>query len=431
MYFVKSRISEKTFGLENSNFSKPVLLYYLGLYFIQIISLSIFEVNPDFWQYPFTLAIFIPLIYFVDFTPFVFSLFFVTDQYFITEETFLISGNKIILLFLITLVYGFIRKGVPLKNKDFIFVVIFILYLFVIDKFFNVSIFDNAYFLNISTILILFVYLNKKSAFVLLNYGLILSSFVVAISFIIIFIQKGQQLYGVKFSDGGFRDPNYLSSVIGVGYILSISYIFSLIENQTKKIAWPHYVVAFFCLFAIILSGSRGSFLSVVITTVIVVVSRIKRSSIWSSAIFLSLFGIILYALVQYGFFDLLLYRFFEEDSFDTASGRTLILDQLIQNFGNLQFEEKLFGGGYGSFAKLTTDMDPHNDLASIITSYGILGLGIFLLMLLRLLKPFRSAALVFLLYFLLVSLSISSFKTMAMPLLLLSGLNIKKYCNE
>ena len=152
-----------------------------------------------------------------------------------------------------------------------------------------------------------------------------------------------------EFERSGWTDPNYLSSIIGMGILTSFVQILRK-RNAALPLKLFWIVCAGLSLISQLLMASRGGILATALSIVIVFMFM-KIRSIYKVGVFVIL-CVFIFWLYNSGFFDLLEYRILSDDG--SGSGRTVIwvkkLNAFIEEGNPLQW---IFGLGYESAFKL------------------------------------------------------------------------------
>ena len=192
-----------------------------------------------------------------------------------------------------------------------------------------------------------------------------------------------------EFERSGWTDPNYLSSIIGMGILTSFVQILRK-RNAALPLKLFWIVCAGLSLISQLLMASRGGILATALSIVIVFMFM-KIRSIYKVGVFVIL-CVFIFWLYNSGFFDLLEYRILSDDG--SGSGRTVIwvkkLNAFIEEGNPLQW---IFGLGYESAFKLAGEgrlLGFHNDFLAILCGYGILGVSVFVYFIMI---PLREAA--------------------------------------
>lgn len=264
--------------------------------------------------------------------------------------------------------------------KDRIFI-LFLMYVFLVDLF-------NLVFLSDFFLLLLSLYLLSRIEIKSEGVNLFLLSFVllsiVLSVYYFLYANEFEVSYDVtNFSRSTWVDPNYLGILLGCGLMISLAFLMKIMPYN--KVDKKYYILFGLCailsISVIVLQASRGALLSIGASFIVMVLFS-KRVSIKRKFIFsLSVFATIL-VLFYMGYFDLL---FFRIESDTTGSGRTDIWFEKINNaLNNPLF---IIGGGYQNAMELPPKIDPHNDYLALFLDYGILGMLMYIICLLKILK--------------------------------------------
>ena len=228
-----------------------------------------------------------------------------------------------------------------------------------------------------------------------------------------------------------WMDSNYYCMVLGMGVFTSA---YMLLSGNCKTLyakAFYYFSVAF-PLTIMIMIASRGGLLAVGSSFAFLFFTgkyHIKYKVLGS--ILLCSFLLVLY---KYGYFELLEYRIYMEDSLESGSGRTDIWKLKIQHYNDLTLMEQVFGIGYKRGLVLGSGNDVigfHSDYVAFLVEYGIVGLIMYIVMLISpIIKSTvrRRETIAFVIYMVLSSLTLEpitgglmSFFLFYIPILLLS----------
>lgn len=178
------------------------------------------------------------------------------------------------------------------------------------------------------------------------------------------------------FIAGAELDPNNIACFLLFGAVISL-YRFLFCKN--KRII---YLLCFsISLFSLLLTGSRGGFvglgLSLLIMLVIFLYRKKGRILVKLSLLFLVLFGA--YIIVNVFLPNELYERFFSFNTYETGSGRTEIWNRALPYIG----KRLLFGNGMGSVLSIGLGTagsiaGMHNTYLTIIFEVGIVGFIFF-----------------------------------------------------
>lgn len=220
----------------------------------------------------------------------------------------------------------------------------------------------------------LFISRSNEGTLQIVSFSIILISFVIAVEFI---IMGGEFSQTVSTIDGeidrkGWADPNYFGAVLGYGVIASFTALYKW-PNMTKKTRYAIILALVLSFYTILSTASRGVFVAIVASVVILLFTGSGSISKKISFLLLIFLGVLVF--YQLGFFDLILLRF-NSDAGD-AGGRTLIWGPRLHAFFNdCSFIEQCFGIGFKNARFLGTNvlLGSHNDYIAILTSYGYIG---------------------------------------------------------
>ena len=207
----------------------------------------------------------------------------------------------------------------------------------------------------------------------------------------------------------GWCDPNYFSTTLAMGYMFAMMYLFGILKSSL--VIFRPIILALSCTFialAVVLLASRAGFLCIsIITMIFLFLSKIKLKWFFLAISFIVL--VVGYMFVN-GYFEVLLFRLFEQGNTNDAGGRTGIWINVIENYQYQDFFKILFGGGYWNRVNLTGGYDTHNEAVAILADYGIIGILLYFLFLTKLIskKKYISIPLFF---YILIVFSLSPFQ--------------------
>lgn len=363
---------------QNKTFKKKfIYIYYIILFIIVAFRQS--EAAPNlFLRIAFLSAFFIPFIFFrKDFLPASLICFMTVGTYGYAYNFFPYEMTIYpILCFIILLITS---KGNICFNKSISFFLFIVFYIFIID-FFDSGKLQNI-LLSLSTILICGSLIQRKEQFVTLSmfYCFTIISFTISTIYLLNydrFITSYNLADGIERS--GWVDPNYLSTIIGMGIVTSV--ILLLQHKKANTFEKLFYIITIgISIITQLLLASRGGILSVCGTIIIIFFfTKIPRKYKISIILCLILFIIWLY---QNDYFTLLEYRI--ENDEGTGSGRTDIWETKLKLF----YEQDnilnwIFGKGFQSAFELGAKdsvLGFHNDFIAILCGYGLIGILLFL----------------------------------------------------
>ena len=177
---------------------------------------------------------------------------------------------------------------------------------------------------------------------------------------------------------GSQQDPNEFCGY----YLLPVSFFtYELVRN--RKFAFCIPIV--FCLYTVVMTGSRGGLLAVGFSAILAVLFAVKNNR---HVVLISIVSITLLIIVVLSF-DVILNmlpaairsRFLLTDSnMASADSRLAIWDQLLNSFVNSNLFQQLFGHGFGSTILYNTErLVAHNVYIELLFDVGALGLLTFL----------------------------------------------------
>jgi hypothetical protein len=331
------------------------------------------------------------------------------------------------LLTLLILNVRLFKNGASIGKNYFLLILIYT-YITIID-FLNLGEIARYSFLFMYLVLIYpFLNIKKTIYYVLITYLLIS----VKLS-IIMFVLKDQFAVSVEDMDRySWVDPNYFASTIGIGLAIAMLFLLEYFKFNSillKKVFLLLFV--FLTLSTIVLSASRGAIVAVsFVTLLILLFSKLKT---YKKVIFSLVFSIIIFIIFMSGYLDVIIYRFFEEDTLDTGSHRTIIWGYTLTSFFSEPLLNQLFGSGFEYSYRLPIHMTTHNELIGLLTDYGYIGLGLFVLLLIKITSKkhfFTSSSNLLVLYFLAIALTLNPLRTVAFSVLLIVLLRLNEFNN-
>ncbi|MFD3446621.1 O-antigen ligase family protein [Microbacteriaceae bacterium 4G12] len=206
----------------------------------------------------------------------------------------------------------------------------------------------------------------------------------------------GNEYIGFVSLNGG----SYLSlgRVCGMAILLLI--LFYIVEEKSLIIKVIAFIGILFNLVALLASGSRMPLVALICMIIYITISsiRIKRKiyirkgfKLFFSVIVVSI--LVLSVLAKNGMFDTIIYRFevllHESGGGVSAQGRTERYKVAIDLFE----ENPIMGNGIGGFGYTYNGSDtrgyPHNIFLELMAELGVLGGLVFLLLLIKCIKPY------------------------------------------
>lgn len=251
---------------------------------------------------------------------------------------------------------------------------IIIIYILVINLFDSGNPQDISFSI-ITISLAMMVMGNNKSqnCFYMLN-CFVLISFVLSSIYLFNFERFLQAYNSVDdIERSGWTDPNYISCIIGMGVMTSLIQLLKKKDsNIFLKILWV--ITILISIISMLLLASRGGLLCVTVSTIFLVL--FVDIKLKFKVLVITLISLLLYALYNNGFFELIMYRMEREMM---HSSRFEIWRIKIQHFHEESNVFNFFlGHGYDSAFKLGfggKGYGFHNDFLAILCGYGIVGL--------------------------------------------------------
>lgn len=280
-------------------------------------------------------------------------------------------------------------------GKIYLFVFLYLIYSLVIFIYnhlslSNLNLFDSLYSLKSSfdpfiiLILLIYMYLDNKSTQIAFNLSLflflILNSITVFDSLGLVNINHigFDEVYGR--TSGAFGESNVYASYIALFLPLTVSFLMN-----SKNIYYMifMYLNIFFGVYALVLTGSRGGFLSAIISFIVFFVLTMKNvhatkkiANVYVVALlFLSVFIVFKTtpALTVDGINNNIISRYGTSDLNDYSSGRI----DLWKKGLNI-FLDNPFFGAQESFSEIVGS-NTHNTYLEILVSRGFVGLFLFI----------------------------------------------------
>ncbi len=237
---------------------------------------------------------------------------------------------------------------------------------------------------------LLFVPFNNKQYVSLFYLAFSLISFVLSV----FYITAGAQFSDV-YADSGidralWMDPNYMSTVMGMGVVTSVLALSSRNNNSFIETAFFSICIPL-SLAVMILLASRGGLLATAVAMLFVLIfGNVKKSYKIIGSIAIVGFLVLLY---NSGYFELLQYRLTDEGNFETASGRFGYWRLKLRNYNDEPILNKVFGLGYRKALVLGSNYEIgfHNDIIAFLVEYGVVGLVLYFVMMINPIKKATS----------------------------------------
>lgn len=409
------------------------ILYFMFLGIIQALWTNPSSFPPLPFRLLMTVGVFIPIIFRRDLALFVFPFFIILRGQLSTAYQYLpdvYSYSFYILLIIVAIIFHAKSIG-RLDVKSILPLLLFCIYVVFVDVFVTMGI--GKYAINVFIAILLFLFVENEKDIHILSAALITVCTLLAVYYIIMY-DTFLETWDIteKIERSGWNDPNYFSTLLGMGFMIAVLYILDYLRSElfvfNKKILISSCIILFA---AIVMTASRAGFLSVSLITLFAILkSRPKFTTIILSTLIIVSAIIILY---RVGVFDTLIYRMFEQGNLDTGGDRTTIWAKVFENFQLQPFHNQLFGGGYWHRAALTGGAETHNEIVAILADYGFIGTILFLFLILSMFSfggmysGSRNIATVF---YLLCIVSLSPFQYINIGFLIIWILGLKRIEN-
>lgn len=189
---------------------------------------------------------------------------------------------------------------------------------------------------------------------------------------VIQFISNRQIFIAEHFSDDMVNKASY-------AFVLLLPFIFLI--RKHRIVAFALFVVS---LLFIVAGAKRGAFFAGVLCFVLFVLYQYRTFPPKSKELYSFLFTIILGVIVYYLFVTILeddfLIRRISSLGAGNSSGRDRIYTSIIAKWSNSDsLLNILFGFGFASSVSITGGLYAHNDWLELLSSLGLLGVGVYL----------------------------------------------------
>lgn len=187
----------------------------------------------------------------------------------------------------------------------------------------------------------------------------------------------------MEYERVGWNDPNYFSSIIGMGALASLNMLVAP-ERLTKLHKALLSGIVMLVIFVSLMIASRGAILAMFISSAVLLIStrRLSRNSMWLVLVLL----IFLAILYQVGSFDFLISRFVNDEG--EIGGRSIIWRSKLADFASqASLIDWLIGFGHKGGLALSSYVGDrayigfHNDYIALLVSYGVIGVIIVIAM--------------------------------------------------
>lgn len=404
---------------------KIIIGYYMVLLAILISWVNINNVSPSMSiRIAYSLFFFIPLFFYPHTIPAFITVFFTIRVNSVAPFGYLPSESLIYLLFLvIARIFAKNQYKYFLDEKSVNKIAfVFILYTTAVTLL-NLS--TSFAFLKHALIVSLLYYFVKCkfsislffSSFIV--YSLILSFYTYFFKLDFEFVEYNSLLQ--EMSRSFWTDPNYLGAIIGIGTVLSLTYLLKVYRPfNSLYMDLLCLITCIATLYSLLQLSSRGALFSTV--PVCIVVLYVSEASNFKKFALTVLICIVAYLFYEMGLYDTILKRMTDDSG---GSGRMLIWKSGLNNYYNQNISAIVFGGGADWALVLCRkgwlDFSPHNNFLQFLFDYGIIGLTMFLLILYKLVEYSKNKRMSFIciLYVVFSCMTICPFQFPCFPLFL------------
>ena len=352
-----------------------------ALYYVALLLLTFFLSKPNvtysvILRYVYMLAVVAPLFFNKSYTIFAIPLFLGISHGSFVPLLPTTSTYFLVLVFALSYVQVHVTQNV-------LWYILGIVYILCVELFSMNPYFECVIWATIAVLLSFSVNTIQDVKRVGLSFTLI--SLVLGVLFLIFFDEFSDTYASTGNEDverSSWINANVFGGIIGCGMVSSVFLLVSakewLVNISYKSVC---IVVLLLSIVVLILNASRGALSASVISSIILLLStKIKKRYLFLIFLGLSIFVYILY---NAGYFELLELRTLGEDNTtDTAGGRTEIWDAKLNAFTNLPILQQLFGVGYDDCVNLVVYADTHNDLVTALCAYGYVGFISFIALL-------------------------------------------------
>jgi len=409
-----------------------IFYYYIVVFIIQVLWVNLSNFPPLSLRLGMIVATFLPLFFNKEFIPFVFIIAFYIRDLSITPFGYLPDSDSWYFYVPILFLLLFFTKTMIVIDKYNKILLYLFAYSLVIDLLMKGVIGDVS--LSLFYGLTLYAFIKNKNDIKLLGFAFVFSAIILSI-----YLYVFKDFLEIAVNHGNnersfWVDPNFFTTEIALGYIVSLLYLTKLVEVKNSFIIKTILYISLPLIFyAILISASRTGFILIVFITILcVLISKNKHIHKFLFVIFLFL---IVYILYENGYFSTIIYRLLGSDDVKTGAGRTVIWKIFYQNFINLSFLHLIFGNGYENVVKIAGNRYLHNDLLGTLNNGGLLGVILYIGFFFRFIwqsiihNRFKLVLVVTLSYFI-TSLTLCNSYNVYYWMFILWGLAIMKYTN-
>ena len=342
-----------------------------------------FAFPPLLFRFAMIAAVFFPMIFNRELVVFGFPFFLILRGQLSTAYQYLPDSNSAFFYLSVLLVLGLFhwKSMRTVDMRVYLPIFIFLLYMAVVDLMATESI--GKYVVNLFLALFYSFFIGNNRDIEVFSASLVLVCAFSAIYYIVMYDQF--LIVWDTANDlqrSGWKDPNYFSTFINTGFLLSLLYLFAVLKSSLFVFSKLNLLVFSIVIpIAVILTASRAGFLSLAF---VLILSLILSRPTFKVFLLVSLFAVVsVVVLYSQGTFDLLLYRLLGEGNMNTGGERTIVWGLAMMNYVRQSFILQIFGGGYWHRTDLTGGFETHNEFLAVLLDYGAVGLALFLIVLL------------------------------------------------
>ena len=226
--------------------------------------------------------------------------------------------------------------------------------------------------------LLLLPFFSSEKDLHVLSASLVLSCVFLSIYYLIMFDSFMSSWGSTGLERSGWKDPNYFSTLLDMGFVISLVYLFKIKKSELIILDRKFLAVGMcFIATAVALTASRAGFICLGVCLFIsLFFCRIRIRHLILALIVIAGATYYMYTI---GVFDVLIWRLTEQGNMDTGGDRTTIWKVMLDNHSKQPFFKQIIGGGYWHRAELTGGIDVHNEFLSVFADYGYIGEVLFI----------------------------------------------------
>lgn len=237
---------------------------------------------------------------------------------------------------------------------------------------------SNASILSMTAMGGIFMSLTSLSAFAFLGNNNLMQPKVIAVAFFILLVASIEFFYYMRDNllvEGMLDEDDGVTNNAGVAFVVLLPWLFLL------KKKWLALSGLFVCLFFIVYSAKRGDILASIIPVGLFIYLFVReQKGWWRRCIFI--ISIVAVLLVG-GMAFLNANEYLQQRLEDTVAGNSSGRDAIFRSAWNCWYyaDDVQFWGGHGFLATIPQiGKMAHNDWLEILVDYGVLGVGVYLI---------------------------------------------------